>query len=124
RMPMIGDFERSEEYYSTLFHELIHSTGHSSRLNRPTLMDAEFFGDQNYSREELVAEMGAAFLCGFAGIENKTIDNGSAYLHSWLEILKGDSRMVFIAASQAQKAVDSILLSVIESNAFIGTDFR
>jgi antirestriction protein ArdC len=115
RMPMIGDFESAEEYHSTLFHELIHSTGHPSRLNRQTLMEAEYFGDQNYSREELVAEMGAAFLCGFAGIENKTINNSSAYLHSWLEILKGDSRLVFIAAGQAQKAVDTLLTLVIES---------
>ena len=98
-----------EEYYSTLFHELTHATGHPARLNRSTLMDFERFGDQNYSREELVAEMGAAFLCGITGIENKTINNSAAYLANWLDALKNDSRLVLVAASQAQKAADLIL---------------
>ena len=109
QMPEQVWFESAEEYYSTLYHELVHSTGHPTRLNRATLMDFERFGDRNYSREELVAEMGAAFLCGVTGIENKTIDNSSAYLRSWLEALKGDSRLVLVAAGQAQKAVDQIL---------------
>jgi antirestriction protein ArdC len=109
RMPMIVDFDSIEEYHSTLFHELVHSTGHPTRLNRSTLMDAETFGDNNYSREELIAEMGAAFLCGITGIENRTINNSSSYLQSWLEVLQSDSRIVLIAAGQAQKAVDLIL---------------
>jgi antirestriction protein ArdC len=109
RISRIEEFDSAEEYYSTLFHELTHSTGHRARLNRSTLMESELFGDENYSREELVAEMGAAFLCGFAGIENLTINNSSAYLQSWLDVLKADSRMVLIAASQGQKAVDLIL---------------
>jgi antirestriction protein ArdC len=109
RMPMISDFDSVEEYHSTLFHELVHSTGHPTRLNRSTLMDAEKFGDENYSREELVAEMGAAFLCGITGIENRTINNNSSYLQSWLEVLRSDSRLVLIAAGQAQRAVDCIM---------------
>jgi antirestriction protein ArdC len=109
RVPERPRFQSAEEYYSTLFHELTHSTGHPERLNRQTLTDFEFFGDENYSREELVAELGAAYLCGFAGIENRTINNSAAYLASWLKVLKQDSRMLLTAASQAQKAVDLIL---------------
>jgi len=109
QMPNRSCFDGAEEYYSTLFHELVHSTGHPGRLNRSTLTDFERFGDEIYSREELVAEMGAAFLAGFCGIENRTINNSAAYLSSWLEALKNDHRMVLIAASQAQKAADLIL---------------
>lgn len=114
-MPERACFDNAEEYYSTLFHELTHSTGHPTRLNRSTLMDFERFGDPIYSREELVAEMGAAFLAGFCGIENRTINNSAAYLASWLDALKNDSRMVLIAASQAQKAVDLILGAEVQN---------
>lgn len=75
-------------------------------------MESERFGDQNYSREELVAEMGAAFLCGTAGIENRSIQNTVSYLQCWIETLKGDSRLAIIAAAQAQKAADLILATV------------
>jgi len=109
QMPERKCFDRVEEYYSTLFHELTHSTGHPTRLNRSTLTDFERFGDQNYSREELVAEMGAAFLAGYWGIDNRTINNSAAYLANWLDALKNDSRLVLVAASQAQKAADLIL---------------
>jgi len=109
QMPERTCFDSVEEYYSTLFHELAHSTGHPTRLNRSSLMDFERFGDQDYSREELVAEMGAAFLAGYCGIENRTINNSAAYLANWLEALKNDSRLVLVAASQAQKAADLIL---------------
>jgi antirestriction protein ArdC len=108
-MPERTCFDSVEEYYSTLFHELTHSTGHPKRLNRATLTDFERFGDLNYSREELVAEMGASFLAGYCGIENRTINNSAAYLANWLEALKNDSRMVLVAAGQAQKAADLIL---------------
>ena len=109
QMPDRACFDNVENYYGTLYHELIHSTGHPTRLNRSTLMDFERFGDQNYSREELVAEMGAAFLAGYCGIENRTINNSAAYLANWLGVLKNDARMVLVAASQAQKAADLIL---------------
>lgn len=102
-------FDNIEEYYATLFHELVHSTGHPARLNRSTLTDFERFGDQNYSREELMAEMGAAFLTGYCGIENRTINNSAAYLANWLHVLENDTRMVLVAAGQAQKAADLIL---------------
>jgi antirestriction protein ArdC len=109
QVPERTRFDSVEEYYSTLFHELAHSTGHPARLNRSSLTDFERFGDHNYSREELVAEMCAAFLAGYCGIGNRTIDNSAAYLANWLDALKNDSRMVLVAAGQAQKAADLIL---------------
>jgi len=107
-MPAKNLFSSSEEYYSTLFHELTHSTGHRRRLNRDTLTDLCPFGSTNYSKEELVAEMGAAFLCGVTGIENKTVDNSAAYLASWLRKLRGNSKLLVMAGAQAQKAADYI----------------
>ena len=108
-MPAPDSFEAPELYYSILFHELTHSTGHAARLNRATLVDALRFGDTNYSKEELVAEMGAAFLCGVAGIENRTIDGSAGYVHGWLKKLSNDTRLLVQAASQAQRAADYIL---------------
>lgn len=109
-MPEIGQFNSPEQYYSTLFHELTHWTGHESRLNR-LRRDGKIaaFGDTEYSKEELVAEMGASFLCFHTGIENKTINNSAAYLKAWIDVLKGDSKLVVQAAAAAQKAVDLIL---------------
>ena len=86
-----------------------HSTGHASRLDRDTLRDMVAFGDISYSKEELTAEMGAAFLCGVAGIANETVNNSAAYLAGWLSTLRNDPRLVIAAAAQAQKAADSIL---------------
>jgi antirestriction protein ArdC len=104
-----GLFPKIEHYYSVLFHELTHSTGHWQRLHRQTLTDLCPFGSTNYSKEELVAEMGAAFLCGIAGIANETVDNSAAYIQSWLTKLKNDTRLIILAAAQAQKAADYIL---------------
>jgi antirestriction protein ArdC len=108
-MPRREAFDSPEFYYSVLFHELTHSTGSRSRLKRETLTQALHFGDTNYSREELVAEMGASFLSAHTGIEQVTIGNSAAYLASWIRTLKGDPRLVIIAAANAQKAVDCIL---------------
>jgi len=107
-LPLKSKFVSSGEYYSTLFHELIHSTGHSSRLNRKGITEMTSFGSEKYSKEELIAEIGSAFLCGQARIENKTINNSAAYVQSWLKELKSDKKLVVIAAAQAQKAVDWI----------------
>ena len=107
-MPRPELFDSPEEYYSTLFHEMTHSTGHERRLNRSTLTDLCPFGSTNYSKEELVAEMGAAFLCGVCSIENRTVDNSAAYIASWLRVLKNDKQMVILAAAQAQRAADFI----------------
>ena len=101
-------FGSAEEYYSTLFHELTHSTGHPSRIRREGIEKLNTFGSESYSKEELIAEMGAAMLAGVTGIERKTLANSAAYLKSWIDVLKSDVRMVVFAASQAQKAADYI----------------
>ena len=108
-MPKREMFESEPAYYSTYFHELTHSTGHSSRLNRKTLAGLNAFGNHDYSKEELCAEMGAAMLCGHAGIENQTIDNSAAYIAGWLNALRSDRRFVIQAAGYAQRAVDYVL---------------
>jgi antirestriction protein ArdC len=109
-LPRREAFDSLEFYYSVLFHELTHSTGAKSRLNRETLTQALHFGDTtNYSREELVAEMGALFLAGHTGIEQVTLENSAAYLANWIRVLKGDPRFVISAAANAQKTVDYIL---------------
>lgn len=108
-MPRRESFDGAEEYYNTLFHELTHSTGHKSRLDREGISQMHFFGDPVYSREELVAEMGAAFLSGHCGIECKTLNNSASYLDSWIRVLRSDSKLVLVAAGQAQKAADLIL---------------
>ncbi|QWV98645.1 DUF1738 domain-containing protein [Geomonas nitrogeniifigens] len=109
KLPKPQAFESPEEYYSTAFHELIHSTGHASRIGRKGILEPSFFGSHEYSKEELVAEMGAAFLCGHAGIEQKTLDNSAAYIAGWLKALKSDRTRLIYAAAQAQKASDYIL---------------
>ena len=106
-MPALAAFDSSGEYHSTLFHELAHSTGHASRLNREFLETPARFGSEVYSREELVAEFGAAFLCDHAGIDT-TIDNSTAYIAGWSRALRSDKKLVITAASQGQKAADYI----------------
>ena len=109
-IPEMVDFHSASDYYATLFHELVHSTGHSSRLNREGISEAKRSDKIRYSKEELIAEMGASFLCAFTGIENPDlINNSAAYLQSWLQVFKQDKTMVVKAASQAQKAVDFML---------------
>jgi len=108
-MPKKENFKKEEFYYSTLFHELGHSTGHESRLARKTITENAHFGNETYSKEELVAEMTAAFLCGHHKIEQETLENSAAYIKSWLRKLKDDAKMVVLAAAQAQKAADYIL---------------
>ncbi|MFT3786017.1 MAG: zincin-like metallopeptidase domain-containing protein [Tepidisphaeraceae bacterium] len=102
-------FASTNEFYSTLFHELAHSTGHSSRLDRKLDTDPKPFGTPDYSREELVAEMAAAFLCGEADIVPSVIENQAAYLQGWINVLKGDKKLVIAAAGAAQRAADWIL---------------
>lgn len=108
RMPQKESFISEQEYYSTLFHEITHSTGHKSRLDRKSIEKITPFGTPNYSKEELIAEMGASFLCAITGIENKTINNSAAYIQSWIEKLQNDKRLISMAAAQATKAVDYI----------------
>jgi len=109
-IPHQRHFDSVPEYYSTLFHELTHSTSHESRLNRKDSDEKKnaAFGSAEYSKEELIAEMGAAFLCGLCDIETATIENSAAYIQGWLKRLRDDKRLVVSAAAQAQKAADYI----------------
>jgi antirestriction protein ArdC len=109
QLPNQHTFDTIEEYYNTCFHELSHATGHTNRLGRKSILEPSYFGSHEYSKEELVAEMGAAFLCGFSGIVQKTIENSAAYLGGWLKALKNDKTLLIHAAAQAQKAADYIL---------------
>ena len=107
-MPMPEQFKNNEEYYSTLFHELTHSTGHQKRLNRITKNAA--FGDESYSAEELVAEIGSASILATLGIENdKTIRNSTAYIQNWLKALRNDKHLIITASARAEKAIKLIL---------------
>jgi antirestriction protein ArdC len=108
-IPAKEAFSSPEEFYSTAFHELAHASGHSSRLHRKGVTEPAHFGSHDYSQEELVAEFGASMLCGFAGIEQQTIENSAAYIQGWLKVLKGDKKLAIIAAGQAQRVADFIL---------------
>ena len=106
-MPPRKAFETESGFYSTLFHECAHSTGHKSRLNR--LATPAAFGSHAYSKEELIAEFTAAFLCGHTGILAPEIDNAAAYINNWRKALQNDSSIVMSAAGAAQKAFDKIV---------------
>ncbi len=109
-MPPKNDFDSEACYYAVLFHELTHATGHKERLNKDSVTEIHAFGTPEYSKEELVAEMGAGFLCCHTGIlNNDLLDNSSAYIAGWLKKLSEDKKMVLEAASKAQQAVDYIL---------------
>ena len=110
-IPEITYFRSAESYYSVLAHEAIHSTGAETRLSRFRLKDKDDqFGSEKYSREELVAEMGSAFLLHHLGIDSsKTLKQNAAYIQNWLEALKNDTNMVVVAATRAEKAVQYIL---------------
>ncbi|KON88293.1 hypothetical protein AF332_16790 [Sporosarcina globispora] len=106
-MPKKEDFHSVEEFYSTIFHELVHSTGSISRLKREGVVDPTKFGSEKYAKEELVAEMGASMICVMAGLDTTDLqENSASYINGWLQKLKGDKKFIFSAASQAQAAVD------------------
>jgi len=110
RMPAQKTFRSPEAYYQTLFHEMTHSTGHASRLDREGVTLPIKFGSERYSKEELIAELGASFLSNEAGILNQVqFDNSAAYLGSWIEKFQNDPKMIFTASSQAQRSTDFIL---------------
>lgn len=109
-VPRKESFQDLPRYYATTFHELAHSTGHPSRLDRSQGGTAwGKFGSDPYAKEELVAEMTAAFLCGVANIQPDVEDQSVAYLQGWVSRLKGDSKLLVQAAAQAQRAADFIL---------------
>lgn len=107
-LPLIEQFSDAAEYYSVAFHEATHSTMKETRCNRPQKMAA--FGTENYSKEELVAEIGSATMLNILGIETKgTFKNNAAYIQNWLQVLKNDNRFIVSASSKAEKAVKYIL---------------
>lgn len=102
--PLRGDYDEESVYYSTLFHELVHWTGSEKRLNREMSTD---FGDEVYSREELVAELGAAIMCGRFGIDcSSTMNKSAAYLDNWLKVIKEDAKILIESAKRAEEAVE------------------
>lgn len=107
-MPKQSSFKTDDAYYATLFHELVHSTGHPTRCNRKDLIQMSEFGIAQYSHEELVAEIGSCFLQSHVGIADE-FEQSAAYINGWLEVLKSDRRFIFSASTAAQKAVDYIL---------------
>ncbi|HEX3862115.1 MAG TPA: zincin-like metallopeptidase domain-containing protein [Stellaceae bacterium] len=104
QMPSFHQFDSAASYYATLAHEIVHATKHEKRLNRE--FGQKRWGDESYAAEELVAELGAAFLCADLGISDQPRDDHASYIASWLKVLKNDKRAVFTAASHAQAAAD------------------
>lgn len=112
QLPLFEQFKQSEEYYSTAFHESIHSTMKTSRCNRQEDRKGKVvsFGSEEYSKEELVAEVGSAQLMNIVGIETtKSFRNSTAYIQSWLKVLRNDNKFIVSASSKAEKAVNYIL---------------
>lgn len=109
-MPERGQFGAAEAFYSVLFHELAHSTGHATRLSREGITEDNEKGGRRYGEEELIAELAASYLCGVAGFAEKTVALNSTYIDSWLKILKQprNERLITSAASHAMKAADYI----------------
>ncbi len=107
-LPLHSRFKSTAAYYSTAFHELVHSSGHASRLNR--IVSTAHFGSEEYSKEELVAEIGSAALVNHAGLETAdSFRNNAAYIQNWLQVLKNDKRFIVSASGKAEKAVNLIL---------------
>lgn len=106
-LPMLEQFKSSEHYYATAFHEMAHSTGHRSRLNR--LDRSARFGSQNYAKEELVAELTSAMLCKNYGIDSaELLDNTASYIDGWMRAIRKDTNLVISAAAKAEKAYEYI----------------
>lgn len=109
-VPCKEQYEHIEEFYSTLFHEMVHSTGHYNRLNRLESGASTRFGSATYSKEELTAEIGSAMILNRLGIETeKTFKNSTAYVQNWLQVLRNDNKFIISASSKSEKAVKYIL---------------
>lgn len=112
QLPLFEQFKQSEEYYSVAFHESVHSTMKTSRCNRQEDRKGKVvsFGSEEYSKEELVSEVGSAQLMNIVGIETtKSFRNSTAYIQSWLKVLRNDNKFIVSASSKAEKAVNYIL---------------
>ena len=103
-MPPFESFRDAHGFYATLCHEATHWTRHETRLDRD--LGRKRFGDEGYAREELVAELGAAFLCADLGLRLEDREDHASYIASWLKVLKDDRRAIFSAAAHAQQAAD------------------
>lgn len=112
-MPKFESFESPQTYYSTLYHEMTHATGHPTRLNRDGITKLSFFATESYGIEELIAEMGAARLCYEVGIDN-TVEASAAYIDNWMKAIKQTPSILYKAAAAAEKAVNHILGESIE----------
>lgn len=109
-VPLKEQYQLINEWYSTAYHELVHSSGHKTRLNRLQTGAIASFGSEDYSKEELTAEIGSATLMSIAGIETpKTFRNSTAYIQNWLQVLRNDNKFIVSASSKAEKAVNYIL---------------
>lgn len=116
-LPAMEYFDTVEDYYNTKYHELVHSTGSGSRLNRPGVIDGAKFTSHAYSFEELVAEMGSAYICARAGIDcPQVMENSAAYIGSWLKSLRGDKTALLRAAGKSTAAVEYILTGKIPAS--------
>ena len=107
-MPPFESFKSADAFYSTLFHELGHATGHEKRLHRKGVMGTIQFGSETYGHEELVAELASAYCCSSIGLDNSLEENSASYIHNWLKAIKANPKAMVIAAAQAQKAADLI----------------
>ena len=109
-VPALERFVNSAEYYSTIFHEAVHSTGAKNRLAREGVVGSHYFGTEDYSKEELVAEIGASMILNLMGLETvNSFTNNVAYINNWIEALKNDKRLIVSASSKAEKAVKFIM---------------
>ncbi|HMS56825.1 MAG TPA: zincin-like metallopeptidase domain-containing protein [Fimbriimonadaceae bacterium] len=108
QVPPPQAFDRGDDYFATLFHELAHATGHESRLNRPGVTGQVQFGSGEYSKEELVAELTSAFCCAASRLDTSVTESAASYISGWLELIQSDPKAMVIAAAQAQKAADYI----------------
>lgn len=116
-MPLLEQFSTSENFYSTFFHEMGHSTGHKNRLNRKEVNEVTFFGSCDYGLEELTAELTASFLCAEIGISNESTERNSiAYLKNWKNAIKGDKKLFLMASQRASKSAKYILGKQEETN--------
>lgn len=109
QMPHEHTFNTSEDFYQVLLHELSHSTGHKSRLARKEVVERNEFGSDDYSSEEICADLSASMLCAVAGISNQTIEMSASYINGWLSVLRQDKKAIIMAAARAQASADHIL---------------
>lgn len=116
-LPPLENFESAEAYYNGLFHEVSHWTGHQSRLNRPGIVNRHPFGSPGYAKEELIAEISSAFICGMVGIDRVEVtENTTAYIDGWLKVLREDKTFILKVASEAQKAANFILAGFVNGS--------